>query len=67
METNVIAGKKVMENLGKWCSQSAYCKWCQMCLDDNLEFVRFTMIQELDEVSTDCEFLSSFEVLECDT
>ena len=40
-------------NLEKWCSQSAGCKWCQMCLDDNLEFVRFTTIRELDEVSTD--------------
>ena len=60
VETNVIAGKWVMENLEKWCSQSACCKWCQMCLDDNLKFVRFTTIWELDRVS-------NFEVIEHDT
>ena len=38
-----------------------------MCLDDNLEFVTITMTWELDEVSTDCQFLCNFEVIEHDT
>ena len=45
--------KVVHKKLGKWCSHSECCKWCQMCLNDNVEFVRFTTIWELDEVSTD--------------
>ena len=67
METNVIARKWVVGNLGKWCSQSACCKWCQLCLDDNLAFVRFTTIWELDGVSTDLILKQFFEVIEHDT
>ena len=51
----------------KGCSQSVCSKVCQVCLDDNFEFIRFTTIWELDKVSTDCQFLCNFEVIEHDT
>ena len=66
METSVIAGKWDVENLEKFCVQSACCKVCQMCQVANCSCKSQTS-WEMDEVSTDCQFLCNFEVIDHDT